>query len=136
MEYSSIGESTLALENAYGNGEVEFTVNVDEVCKTFSVFCSALDSPQMKEFHRELFWNIPKFFQIGLDWTYKFVMTTYKDVGVCVEKAVFYASAETKYGLMPVAEIVTKEEWEAFTAQLVYTINGETVVMPPPRDFQ
>lgn len=135
MEYSSIGESTLALEDAYGNGEVEFTVNTDEDQKMFSVFCSALDSPQMEEFHRELFWNIPKFFQIDLDWTYKFVMTTYKDIGVSVEKAVFYASAETKYGLMPVPEIVTKEEWETFTSQLIYTINGETVVMPPPFDF-
>ena len=61
-------------------------------------------------------------------------MTTYKDIGTAVEKAVFIVYIETKVGLMPIKDRANVEGWKKFTEQLIYTVNGEKYSLQAP-DF-
>ncbi len=134
MEQSCIGEAILALENAYNDVEIEFKASFDDAAKIFTIGCFAKDSPEMQAFHKELFWEIPPYFPLSDDSIYCFSMTTYRDIGASLEKAVFTMVMETSLGLMPKRGNVTQEQWKEFIAQLKYTINGEDAVLDFPEN--
>ena len=96
MNQSAIGEGIFALENAYET-DVEFRASFDEKTKTFTLECFAQDSDEMENFYETVFWDAPLYFPLERDWNYCFRMTTYKDVGASIEKAVFISSTKNTY---------------------------------------
>ena len=133
MDQSIIGNGILALEESYDN-DAEFRASFDPVKQIFSLECFAKDSPEMQSFYESVFWNGPVCFPLDDSWTYCFRMTTYKDIGTAVEKAVFIVYIETKVGLMPIKDRTTAEDWKKCTEQLIYTVNGEKYSLQAP-DF-
>ncbi len=133
MDQSIIGNGILALEDSYDN-DAEFRASFDSVQKIFSLECFAKDSPEMESFYESVFWNGPNCFPLEDSWTYRFRMTTYKDIGTAVEKAVFIVYIETKVGLMPIKGRASADDWKKFTDQLIYTVNGEKYILQAP-DF-
>lgn len=137
MDPDFIGEATVALEDVYSYKEftIEYRPHFDEKSNKFTLECFSKDNPKMHHLHEKLFWDVPSFFNLKPEYLYCLRITTYKDIGGPVEKAVFSIILETEVGLMPdFTGEVAKESWENFTKQLIYTINGESAEMEAPEN--
>lgn len=130
MDPDQLGEGILELENAYANIEIEFRAVDDPRLKMFTFSTFSKDSPQLRELHKELFWRVPTYFDIPSDRTYRFIMNIYGDVGSPVEIAIYYVVMETPFAYMPKDAHPTTSEWEQFTKNLSYSINGEPKILP------
>ena len=135
MDPDFIGEATVALEDVYSSEDftIEYRPSFDDKLNRFTLECFSKDYLQMHTIHEKLFWDVPSFFNLSPEHLYCLRITTYKDIGVPVEKAVFTLILETKTGCMPnLTKEITKESWERFTNQLKYTVNGEPAEMEIP----
>ena len=135
MNPDFIGEATLALENVYGCSDftIEFRPHFDDKLNKFTLECFSKDYPQMHHIHEKLFWDVPLFFKLEPDSLYCLRVTTYKDIGVPVEKAVFTIIMEIKTAFIPdLKKELTKDSWEQLKKQLKYTVNGESAELKIP----
>ena len=135
MNADFIGEATLILEEAYSDigFTIEFRPHSDNISKKFTLECFSKDRPQMRLLHEKLFWLVPEIFKLEKDWLYCLRVTTYKDIGLSIEKAVFTVIMEVKTEMIPdITKSITDQEWELFNSRLTYMINDEINELKKP----
>lgn len=133
MEQSVINEGLLSLEDVYAENNLEFKASFDRDVFTLEAFCE--DTPENLELHTSIFFDAAFYFPMMENWSYKFMMSTFKDIGAPAALASNMVVMETNAGLMPDTGGVTRSEWDRFVKQLVYTVNGDPASLEEPEDF-
>jgi hypothetical protein len=129
-----IAEACKELEIDLKPNHVKLSGRFDANQNMLLIIGKAFDSEEIHEKIESIFFSIFSYLPMDVRGKrYRLEFSTYTDIMFKREKHSYYM--ETSLDRMPDTGALTKKEWDAFTAQLIFRKDGRRMALPAPLPF-
>ncbi|MDQ7824552.1 MAG: hypothetical protein RDV48_17245 [Candidatus Eremiobacteraeota bacterium] len=136
MEQAMIDEGLKKLYETHPELDMELAGYFEKDSSTLVIECYANDSRKMLDSHLDLFHDVLYYIPVKTNGNrYRFLLFTFQDRNDTQEDPEHTVAIETSLELLPDTGGVTEAGWNAYTGQLLYTIDGTPCQMPSPSGF-
>lgn len=132
MNQSDIDSSLKKMENAFQELKLSLSGKYDPQSDTISIYCRAPEGPEVHRRHLDIYDSVFYYLPTTAKGKkYRFELVTFDEAKAAQHKILLV----TYLDVMPDSGGISWTEWEAYTKQLTYTIDGVPQIIPAPPDF-
>lgn len=132
MNQSDIDSSLKKMENAFQELKLSLSGKYDPQSDTISISCRAPEGPEVHRRHLDIYDSVFYYLPVTAKGKkYRFELVTFDETKATQHRILLV----TYLDVMPDSGGISWTEWEAYTKQLTYTIDGVPQIIPAPPDF-